>query len=292
MVTCEEKETFIISKLISWDCSWDYLCDKIDVIALDNIYKLYKNNKIVDCDDKIYLNHVGIYAENMIKDNNLSKKYYLMAFEKGHVVSIYNLALMYDKQDINDLAEKYYLIAIEKQHEDSMYNLALLYSKQQRYDLVEKYYLLAIEKEHILSMYNLALLYYRQQKYDLSEEYYLMAIDKGHIDSMYNLAGYYGARGEYELSEKYFSMAIEKGDIGSMYGLAWLYEIQQKYELSRYYYMLNAMNYYHQSIVKMNEIIECDFNLDDSIKLINILNDHNQNVFNGVLKFIINNNDE
>lgn len=60
------------------------------------------------------------------------------------------------------------------------------------------------------------------------------------------------------------------------------------YSLSEKYYLIMAfLNYNKRSIFVINDIIEHDFNLNDSIKLINVLNDHNHDILNNTLKFLI-----
>lgn len=141
--------------------------------------------------------------------------------------------------------------------DDGLYlNYAGVYAKHNaRDDLSESFFLMAIEKEHIKSIHNLALLYSKQKKFELAEKYYLMAAEKGHTSSMYNLALWYARR--------------------------------RRIDLSRYYHVMGAINHHERSIKKANEIIKCTFNLDDSVKLINVLNDHNYNILNDVLKFIV-----
>lgn len=177
---------------------------------------------------------------------------------------------------------------IGNEYVNSIHNLALLYEKQNKYELAEKYYLMAIEKGSIKSMNNLAILYHKQIKYKSAEKYYLMAISNGYINSINNLASLYYEQNRYDLSKKYYLMAIEKGDTDSMFNLAWLYAKKGDSELSKRYYVMGAVNHHEMSIMKINELIIHNFDLDCSIKLFDVLNYHNHNIMNDVLKFVEN----
>lgn len=246
-------ETFIISKLEEWDILYIKIED--DHI-LKTVYDLYVNNKYSNCDNEIYLHYAGLYAKYFVKDDDLSEKYYLEAIDKGYVVSMNNLALQYLEQKKELSAEKYLLMAVEKGYSRSMNSVALMYDNQKKYDLAEKYYLMAIEKENVQSMFNLALFYYERKT-------------------------------GYELVEKYLLMASERGDSDSMYELARLYSDIHKYESSEYYYILSALNYNKLAIYMVNTIIASKFDLNNSVKLFHVLNDHNRNILNDVLKFLV-----
>ena len=134
-----------------------------------------------------------------LKEKTDAEKYYLLAIEKGNIISLYNLANLYRKQGKEKEAEKYYLLAIKKRDSDtkSLYNLAFLYEYQGKVKEAEKYYLLAIEKGDINALNNLAILYKNQQKGKKAEKYFLLAIDKGDINALNNLAFLY-----FELNRK------------------------------------------------------------------------------------------
>ena len=109
----------------------------------------------------IYAMHnLGFFYEDIMENYELAEKYYLMAIEKGHINSIYFLAVLYEIRKNYDLAEKYYLMAVEKDHADAMYNLAIFYNNiKENYDLGEKYYLMAIDKDDINAIQELCILY-------------------------------------------------------------------------------------------------------------------------------------
>lgn len=279
-------ETLITRKIESWGFQYEKI---EDISVLKYVYELYENNKYtLNCNDGLYLNYAGIYAEYCTGDSDLSEKYYLMAVDKGNTYSMYNLALHYYRQEKYDLVEKYYLMAIEGGDVNSMYNVAMLYYEQGMCDLAKKYLLMAINKGDVCSMNSMGLLYKHHNNFSSAEKYLLMAIEKGYVESMNNLARLYMEGNKYDLSEKYYLMAIENEDVYSMHDLAIQYSKEKNQELSRYYHIISALNNHGKSIKEINKILIYDFELSDSIKLINVLSDHNQNVLNDVLKFIEN----
>lgn len=104
---------------------------------------------------------------------------------------------------------------------------------------------------------------------------------------MNSLACLYTDQRKYDLTEKYFLMAAKTGDIISIHGLAWVYNKKGNYELSRRYYVMSALHNNKISIEEINRIMEWDFDLDDSVKLANVLSNHNQDVLNDILKFVV-----
>ncbi len=164
---------------------------------------------------------------NVIKDNVKAEQYFLMAVEKGHEESVYNLALLYD-YELKDFkkAEKYYLMAIEKGDEDALNNLADLYYKEFKdFIKAEKYYLLAVKKGNENAIYNLACLYGNELKdYNKAEHYYLLAAEKGDEEGMFNLAILYQQEfKDVDKAENYYLLAIEKGYEKAMINLALIY---------------------------------------------------------------------
>lgn len=172
-------------------------------------------------------------------------------------------------------------------------NYAAIYAEygEKNNSLSEKYHLMAIDKGNVCSIHNLALFYERQDKSDAldsCEKYLLMSIEKGVVLSMHHLARLYDGQSKYDLAEKYYLMAIEKGYVESMYELAYLYRDFKKYELSKHYFIMGARNYHERSTKKINKILTNHFKLDDFIKSLDILNDHNKEILNDVLKSIEN----
>lgn len=283
----DKHESFIISILESINIAYIKIDDSV---ILEYIYDLYKNNRYSDCNDKIYSNYAGIYAVYIAGDIDLAEKYYLMAINQGNICSMYNLARLYDKRNRNDLAKKYYLMAIEKGYINFMCNFSWLYYLKSKFDISENYYLTAIENDpgNVYYITCLACLYGGQRIYNLAEKYYLMAIEKGHVNSMYNLALLYKDQGKCDLAEKYHLMAIDKGHVDSIVKLAFLYYEQRKYELSNKYYSMGALNHDETSIWKINMVMKRFFDLNNLVKLTDILWDYNRDILNDALKFIEN----
>ena len=80
-----------------------------------------------------------------------------MAIEKGHSHAMYNMAIYYDEIEKDyDQMKKYYLMAIEKGDSDAMNNLGFYYGTIEKdYDQMKKYYFMAIEKGNSLAKKNL-----------------------------------------------------------------------------------------------------------------------------------------
>jgi hypothetical protein len=196
------------------------VCSFIGSSYSRKIYDLFINDKIFEpninnVDDLYYL---GVYYQHFRKgqDNDLMKKYYLLAIEKGNTEAMNNLGVHYQWREINyDLAKKYYFMAIEKGNSRAMCNLGCYYRDvEKNYDLMKKYYLQAIEKGNSEAMDNLGYYYERIDKnYDLMKKYYLQAIDKGNPSAMISLSSYYEyIEKNYDLAKKYGLMVISKGD--------------------------------------------------------------------------------
>jgi TPR repeat protein len=127
-------------------------------------------------------------------DFELAKKYSKVLAEKGDVLSMFNLAWLYqEKFKDADAAITYYKMSIEKGDKISMFNLALLYAEEFRdFDSAVTYYKMAIENGDVKAMHNLAALYQIEFKdFDAAISCYKMAIEKDDVDAINNLAWLY-----------------------------------------------------------------------------------------------------
>ncbi len=144
--------------------------------TINELYNLIGINKTVKIDEFIELNNSEI-----LKDH-ANKKEGKINFKKGLECS-----------DIGDYKNMihYYELAIDKGHIISMYNLGLYYQKNKDYNSMIKYYKMATDKGHINSMFNFGLYYKRIKDYDNMIKYYKLASDKGHQKSKLKLDDYY-----------------------------------------------------------------------------------------------------
>lgn len=179
---------------------------------------------------------------NKRSEYDLMKKYYLMAIDKGHTNSMYNLAIYYrDVEKDYDQMKKYYLMAIDKGNMAATNQMANYYFDKKKYDKMKKYYMIGVDNGDINSMYYLGNHYQfspadgnQEENYNLMKKYYLMAISKGNdIAAMYNLGMYYGSIGDYGNMEKNYQMAL---DSGATCDLKHLYD-ECKKPVNKKYYM-------------------------------------------------------
>lgn len=92
------------------------------------------------------INDIAFYYHYTTKNSEKAKKYYLMAIEKGHVMSTWQLANLFkSEQDIESM-KKYYLMGIEKDNETAMYNLGLYYQENNDIQNTKKYFTMASAK--------------------------------------------------------------------------------------------------------------------------------------------------
>lgn len=141
--------------------------DSLDEKTIDILFELYIKNNVPTLQENTDANilfHIG--------------KYY-------HILG----------NDVN--TKKYYLLAIEKGNPTAMNNLGIYYYKRKDYGNMKEYYLMAIEKGNVASMYNLGVYYEDQKDYENMKQYYLMAVEKGHNDAIHNLGTYYCNHGDY-----------------------------------------------------------------------------------------------
>ena len=82
--------------------------------------------------------YIGKYYQIIKKDYDEMKKYYLMAIQKGHIDSMYNLVDYYQNIEKNyDEMKKYYSTEIKKSNHNFIDNVSNYYKDTEKiYDLV------------------------------------------------------------------------------------------------------------------------------------------------------------
>tara|TARA_R110001599_G_scaffold54300_1_gene151116 strand:+ start:1090 stop:1962 length:873 start_codon:yes stop_codon:yes gene_type:complete len=221
--------------------------------SLTKIYNLWVNNIFEEPELQTEIFYYGSYYQNVEKNYDLMKKYYLLGIKLNDVLSMHNLANYYNIVEKNyDLMKKYYLLGIKLNDFLSMNNLADYYNLvEKNYDLMKKYYMMAIKLNNKISMNNLACYYeYIEKNYDLAKKYYLMAIKLGNSVSLDNLILYYNTSKdfsfikiavEYNITEKFISLLDEK----------FTYNIDLPIGLHSYFCQFKGVN----KIVKMKQYI-------------------------------------
>jgi TPR repeat protein len=95
---------------------------------------------------KRIMNNLAVYYDNVEKNYDQSKKYYLMAIDKGNDEAINNLAYCYYCEKKYEQAKKYYLMAIDRGNDSAKLNLAFQYMCiEEKYDIAKQYFFM-IEK--------------------------------------------------------------------------------------------------------------------------------------------------
>ena len=132
------------------------------------------------------------------RDPKKYENYMLLAIEEdeNNVEALNNIAFYYHKNDNNSEAKKYYLMAIEKGHAMSTWQLANLFKDEQDIESMKKYYLMGIEKDEVNAMYNLGLYYQENNDLQNTKKYFTMASAKGNKSA----AGFLVKIEEYEQS--------------------------------------------------------------------------------------------
>ena len=99
------------------------------------------------CSKAMY--NLGVYYEEIEKDYDLMKKYFLMAIDKGYSGAMDNLGRYYQLIEKNyDLMKRYYLMAIDKGEQVAMFFLGMHYKiKEKDSNLMKKYFFMAIDKD-------------------------------------------------------------------------------------------------------------------------------------------------
>jgi hypothetical protein len=132
------------------------------------------------------------------RDPKKYENYMLLAIEEdeNNVEALNNIAFYYHKNNNNSEAKKYYLLAIEKGHAMSTWQLANLFKDEQDIESMKKYYLMGIEKDEVNAMYNLGLYYQENDDLLNTKKYFTMASAKGNKSA----AGFLVKIEEYEKS--------------------------------------------------------------------------------------------
>ncbi len=216
--------TYLYFKCVYYFCKEKYsiILKLADNIVESNIYTL-----------------IGYYYRNIKTNDDLMKKYYLMAIELNNSNAMYNLGNYYECIANYDLMEKYYLMAIELNNTNAMWNLGNYYQYIENYDLMKKYYLMAVELNHSGVMCYLGYYYkYIEINYDLMKKYYNMAIKLNNFSAMNSLGCYYEKiELNYDLTKKYYLMAIEFGDNDAKYYLKHYCKTIEKNKNNYYIYV-------------------------------------------------------
>ena len=147
----------------------------------DYILDLYNNKNIeIDSSDVNKLLWNGNYYENIEKNYDEMKKYYLMAIELGNIYSMNNLGHYYETIEKNyDKMKKYYLMAFENGNNNGLYYLMEYYRlyNTNNYKELEDILLLYFEKGNKEVIIYLAKYYEKFEiDYDKMEKYYLIGI--------------------------------------------------------------------------------------------------------------------
>jgi TPR repeat protein len=223
--------------------------------------------------ESIYTKHKDISA--------LIEKYYLIAFRKGNVYCMRQLACFYSlfknetlsKEEQIKLMKKYYLMAIKSGDNISAYNLGCYFynNKENGYYneiLIKRFFEIAFERGMFKAYYLLGRFYQNrnnsnmetsmtdEEKFELMKKYYLLAIEKDEVESMFALGDYYRTNKEngnynFKLMKKYYKMAIEKNHTNAMSNLGLYYQCNK--ENGNYKYGL-MKKYYKMAIKKCNKI--------------------------------------
>ena len=103
-------------------------------LLIYNLFKnIFKNNIFEEPSTDIEYYYYGVYYDEIEKNYDLMKKYYLMAIQLNHSSAMFNLAWYYQYTKENyDLMKKYYLMAIELNNSDAMDYLADYYEKNEK----------------------------------------------------------------------------------------------------------------------------------------------------------------
>ena len=210
----EDKKQELIAKLKERDVSSDIINDLSDS-SLTNIHNLYFKDEFKEPEtgvEMVFVARYYRYVEEKVNDE-LAKKYYLMAAELGNSWGMYGLAYFYEQVEKNyELAKKYYLMAIERGNPDTGFNLGLFYGRvEQNNELVKKYYLIAIELKNEKAMNNLGVYYEEvENNLKLAKSYYLMAIKFGNERASSNLGMHYETKGKLGKALKFYMLHPER----------------------------------------------------------------------------------
>jgi hypothetical protein len=178
-----------------------------EILSIFNSTKL--NIDDYDLNNSCILFIIGLYYYNVLKDNQSTEIFYLLATRKNNCDAIVALAYFYKNKDNKESMLKYFLMAVEC----DCYNLDILYYIGQHYQ--------------------------SKTEYKLMIKYYSMGAECGDLRSINNLARHYEeVEKDYNLMKMYYLIGIEKGDLFSMNCLACHYEeVEHNYDLMKDYHL-------------------------------------------------------
>lgn len=225
--------------------------------------------------------YLGLYYQVADKNDDLMKKYYLMAIEHGYNSAINNLGIYYC--DINEeLAITFFLMGVVNKDYRSMYNLGTIYCEKKDYETMLKYYLMSLEQQYSAPALDSLINHYHSRENNMEKVIYYCLIGAKHenVKCMYILGIYYNNRNEEEM-KKYLVMASEHGHEKSMIELINYYKYPElktylwhgmKYHPAICFKELN--NIYRFNNIKLLKLhIKCiDYNVTNRKKIIKLFN--------------------
>ena len=166
--------------------------------------------------------YYGSYFENIKKNNEESRKYYIQGSKLKCIYSMTMMGNLYQKKEQYDKAIKY--------HKRSGLSISLkklgdIYSDNFKdYETAKKYYLEAINLGDVRAMYALGYQYDIIHKdYEMAIKYYEMASNSG--DSLNNLGYIYQhIYNDYDKAKHYYILSSNLDCISAYYNLGCLYE--------------------------------------------------------------------
>ncbi|MBD5265662.1 MAG: sel1 repeat family protein [Bacteroides sp.] len=210
-------------------------------------YDTYRewNNKAIDAGNEYAMYCFGIDFLEGIRganqDFDKAKKWFLMASEKNHPESQYQLGMLYYNGILGeknyDEAKKWFLKASENDHPGAQYQLGMLYYNgipgEKNYDEAKKWFLRASENDYSEAQYQLGVLYYndeafREENYGEAVKWFERGAKDDHIGCQYMLGCMYyydRLRGKEYRDEamRWFECGALEGHTGCQYMLGLLY---------------------------------------------------------------------
>lgn len=149
--------------------------------------------------------------------------------KKGEVDAMLKLEEYYRLNGNYKLTKKYLLMAIEKGNAIAMHILGAYYQHRKRnYVKMKKYLLMAIKNGSSNAANDLGWYYCVVKKnYDKMKKYYLIAIESGNVASMNNLGWHYVEKKDNEQAKKYFKMGVKNGCLKAMGNLINIYDSEK-----------------------------------------------------------------
>jgi TPR repeat protein len=284
------QKDFALWAIESWAIALNILPSEYQNLVPDKHDKdFYKNDipaRLFELGERFY-NGYGVD-----KDNIEAIKYYLLAAEQGHVEAQYNLAWIYDENELDtEESIKWYRMAAEQGHAKAQYNLGWIYEAKENIEEAIKWYLLAAEQNDVDALSNLGSInfYSIEKNEEEAFKWWRLASEQGDVDSfeeIMDLANEGYAEAQFSLGEihfwgqyveksyteafKWYQLAANQGHVESQYSLGELYYYgdgfpEDETEAFKWYqlaanqghvesqYSLGRMYYYLSNGVKKNE---------------------------------------